>query len=142
MCNRYTASFCSWFSLPVRHAFFLSLLPNSLTAFGVSEHIMLLVGYSDMTSNTVCDVQANQSVQKKKTTAVRCRCCVCARETTQHNFLLLSKPEGVNDPEGHEKGAHCRIQYPRNITFRCRAEINSRVAWVTQTMENLMLIRL
>lgn len=106
------------------HAFFfislsLSLKPNSLSlGYSLVVKIRCLQWeYSEITSNTVCDVQANQSMQKK--TAVRCRCRVCTGETTLlHSFLLLSNPEAkgggsANDPEGLQKGAPCRTQDPQ-----------------------------
>lgn len=106
------------------HAFFLislslSLKPNSLSlGYSLVVKIRCLQWeYSEITSNTVCDVQANQSMQNK--TAVRCRCRVCTGETTLlHSFLLLSNPEAkgggsANDPEGLQKGAPCRTQDPQ-----------------------------
>lgn len=88
------------------HAFFfylslsLSLKPNSLSlGYSLVVKITCLQWeYSEITSNTVCDVQANQSMQKK--TAVRCRCRVCTGETTLlHSFLLLSNPEAKGGGE-------------------------------------------
>lgn len=93
------------------HAFFfislsLSLKPNSLSlGYSLVVKIRCLQWeYSEITSNTVCDVQANQSMQKK--TAVRCRCRVCTGETTLlHSFLLLSNPEAKGGECERSRGA-------------------------------------
>lgn len=121
------------------HAFFfislsLSLKPNSLSLgyLLVVKIRCLQWEYSEITSNTVCDVQANQSMQKK--TAVRCRCRVCTGETTLlHSFLLLSNPEakgggGVRTiPRGSRKGPPAELRTPRSMAFRYRAKIKSGV---------------
>lgn len=106
------------------HAFFfislsLSLKPNSLSlGYSLVVKITCLQWeYSEITSNTVCDVQANQSMQKKNCRQVQVPCLYWRNHTTAQ-FPAAIQPWGegggsANDPEGLQKGAPCRTQDPQ-----------------------------
>lgn len=105
------------------HAFFfislsLSLKPNSLSLgyLLVVKIRCLQWEYSEITSNTVCDVQANQSMQKKLPSGAG---AVSVLEKPHYCTVSCCYPTlrrrggSANDPEGLQKGAPCRTQDPQ-----------------------------
>lgn len=114
-----------------KNIYFLCLLVNQLYS-GLPLMLCFSWEYTGVTSNTVSDVHANQSVSPKTKKKLLSGAGVVSAQEKPHccNFLLPYHTSlggwGCKTILGAaERGAHSRTHYPRSITFRFRAEISS-----------------
>lgn len=122
------------------HAFFFLSLSLSrwnpthsllVTRWWLHKITCLQWEYSEITSNTVCDVQANQSMQKKLPSGAG---AVSVLEKPHYCTVSCCYPTlrrgggGVRTiPRGSRKGPPAELRTPRSMAFRYRAKIKSGV---------------